>query len=169
MRLSVKPILNTLGKSMPVQFSMDLSDVELGGNFPIREPVTVEGTVRNTAGMLELSLLSRTTLDCVCDRCAKEFRREKKVLFNCLLADEKQNEENDEIVLLENGEFVDVEELARTAFVLEMDTKILCSEDCKGLCPRCGADLNLGPCSCKKELDPRLAVLAKLLQNDDHE
>ncbi|MDY5613643.1 MAG: DUF177 domain-containing protein, partial [Dysosmobacter sp.] len=54
---------------------------------------------------------------------------------------------------------------ARTAFILEMDTKTLCSEDCKGLCPRCGADLNLGPCSCKKEVDPRLAALAKLLEN----
>ena len=46
---------------------------------------------------------------------------------------------------------VDLAELARDAFILDMDTKTLCSEDCKGLCPRCGADLNLGPCSCKKE------------------
>ena len=73
-------------------------------------------------------------------------------------------EENDEIVLLENGQ-VDAGELAREAFILGMDTKTLCSEDCKGLCPRCGADLNVGPCSCKKEVDPRLAVLAKLLEN----
>ena len=73
-------------------------------------------------------------------------------------------EDNDEIVLLEDGQ-VDAGELAREAFVLGMDTKTLCSEDCKGLCPRCGADLNLGPCSCKKDVDPRLAVLAKLLEN----
>ena len=77
-------------------------------------------------------------------------------------------EDNDEIVLLEDGE-VDVGDLARTAFILGMDTKTLCSEDCKGLCPRCGADLNLGPCSCGKETDPRLAVLAKLLENRENE
>lgn len=81
-----------------------------------------------------------------------------------LYAEELQNEEDDEILLLEDGK-VDVGELAREAFILDMDTKTLCSEDCKGLCPRCGADLNLGPCSCKKEVDPRLAVLAKLLEN----
>ena len=75
-----------------------------------------------------------------------------------------QNEEDDEILLLEDGK-VDVGELAREAFILDMDTKTLCSEDCKGLCPRCGADLYLGPCSCKKDVDPRLAVLAKLLEN----
>ena len=73
-----------------------------------------------------------------------------------------------DIVLLEAGT-VDVGDLARTAFLLDMDTKPLCSEDCKGLCPRCGADLNLGPCSCGKETDPRLAVLAKLLENRENE
>ena len=99
----------------------------------------------------------------MCDRCGKAFVQEKDVLFACMLAEELQNEENDEIVLLEDG-MVDVGDLARTAFILDMDTKTLCSEDCKGLCPRCGADLNLGPCSCKKETDPRLAVLAKLLE-----
>ena len=82
-----------------------------------------------------------------------------------MLSDELQDESNVDIVPLEN-DTVDVDELARTAFILEMDTKTLCSEDCKGLCPRCGADLNLGPCSCKKEVDPRLAALAKLLENN---
>ena len=81
-----------------------------------------------------------------------------------MLSEEKQNEDNEDIVLLEQGEFVDAEDLARTAFILGMDTKTLCSEECKGLCPRSGADLNLGPCSCKKDVDPRLAALAKLLE-----
>lgn len=170
MQFSVKPILNTPGKSLPFRFSMDLSDVEFGGRRPVREPVEVQGIVRNTAGVLELELTAETTLDCVCDRCAKEFRRKKEVSYHCLLADERQSEEDDEIVLLQDGEFVDIGDLARTAFILGMDTKFLCSEDCKGLCPRCGADLNLGPCSCKtKEVDPRLAVLAKLLKNNDNE
>ena len=101
-------------------------------------------------------------------QCGKAFLQDKTVPFRCLLAEELQNEGNDEIVLLEDGE-VDVGDLARTAFILGMDTKTLCSEDCKGLCPRCGADLNLGPCSCGKETDPRLAVLAKLLENRENE
>ncbi len=100
----------------------------------------------------------------MCDRCGKNSLQEKAVSYSCILAEELQNEDSDEIVLLEDGQ-VDAGELAREAFILDMDTKTLCSEDCKGLCPRCGADLNLGPCSCKKEVDPRLAVLAKLLEN----
>ena len=164
MLLNVKPILHTPGKRLDFQFELDLSDMEFSGRYPISRPVAVSGEVRNTAGILELTLNARSTLDAVCDRCGKAFVQEKDVLFACMLAEELQNEENDEIVLLEDG-MVDVGDLARTAFILEMDTKTLCSEDCKGLCPRCGADLNLGPCSCKKEVDPRLAALAKLLEN----
>lgn len=164
MLLDVRPILRDPGKSRSFSFEMDLSDVEFAGRYPVSRPVTVEGMVENTAGILDLRLTAKTVLDAVCDRCAKEFSPEKEVSFQCILAEEVQNEENDEIVLLQEGK-VDVGELARTAFILEMDTKTLCSEDCKGLCPRCGVDLNLGPCSCQKEVDPRLAVLAKLLEN----
>lgn len=168
MLLNVKPILHTPGKRMDFQFSMDLSDLEFAGRYPVTQPVEVTGQVRNTADVLELELTARTTLDAVCDRCGKAFPQEKEVTYQCLLAEELQNEDNDEIVLLEDGQ-ADVGDLARTAFILGMDSKTLCSEDCKGLCPRCGADLNLGPCSCQKEVDPRLAVLTKLLENDKKE
>ncbi|WP_300023338.1 DUF177 domain-containing protein [Oscillibacter sp.] len=149
---------------MDFQFELDLSDVEFSGRYPLCNKVAVSGFVRNSADVLDLTMSARTTVDAMCDRCGKEFSQEKEIPYGCMLAEELQNEDNDEIVLLENGE-IDLGDLARTAFILGMDTKTLCSEDCKGLCPRCGADLNLGPCSCKKEADPRLAVLAKLLEN----
>ena len=164
MRLDLKDIIHVPGASKDFQFQLDLSQLEFYGRKPITRPVLAEGCVTNHAGALELTGTARSLLDLACDRCGKEFSREKAVPLDCLLADELEDEENDEIVLLEQDK-VDVGELARTAFILGMDTKTLCSEDCKGLCPRCGADLNLGPCSCKKEQDPRLAVLAKLLEN----
>lgn len=164
MILDVRPILCAPGKTLEFQFQMDLSDVEFEGRYPASRPVETKGLVRNTAGLLELSLSAWTTLDSVCDRCGKEFLQEKEVSYSCMLAEELQNEDSDEIVLLEDGR-VDVGDLARTEFILGMDTKTLCSEDCKGLCPRCGADWSIGPCSCKKEQDPRMAALAKLLEN----
>ena len=164
MLLDVRPLLRTPGKRLDFQFEMDLSDVEFAGRYPVSRPVLVEGQVRNTADILSLDMTARSTLDAVCDRCGKEFLLEKEVSFSCALSDEVQNEDNLDIVLLEEGS-VDVGDLARTEFILEMDIQTLCSEDCKGLCSRCGADLNLGPCSCKKEVDPRLAALAKLLEN----
>ena len=164
MILDVTSVLHTPGGRLPFQFSMDLSDLEFGGRYPVSRPVAVEGEVRNSADVLTLTLTASATLDAVCDRCGKAFSQEKEVPYSCMLAEELQNEDSDDIVLLEAGK-VDAGELARTAFVLGMDTKTLCSEDCKGLCPRCGANLNDGPCGCQKEPDPRLAVLAKLLEN----
>ena len=164
MVIDVRPILHTPGRRLDFQFDLDLSGLEFDGRTPISRPVAVTGVIRNTAGLLELSLTAQTTLDAVCDRCGKEFPLEKEVTYCCMLAEELQNEDSDEIVLLEDGK-ANAGELARTAFILGMDSKTLCSEDCKGLCPRCGADLNLGPCSCKKEPDPRLAALASLLEN----
>lgn len=164
MLIDVKPILHTPGKCLAFQFALDLSDAEFFGRYPVSRPVAVSGEVRNTAGLLELELTAETTLDAVCDRCGRAFPLEKSVPFRCMLAESLENGEYDGIELLENG-MTDAGELARTAFILGMDGKTLCSEDCKGLCPRCGADLNLGPCSCKKEPDPRLAALAKLLEN----
>ena len=165
MLIDVRQILHNPGKRLDFQFELDLSDLDFNGRCPAKDPVTVSGSVRNSADVLTLEMTAETTLDAVCDRCGKEFRQNKSVPYSCVLAEEVQNEDNDEIVVLENGK-VDAEDLARTAFILDMDTKTLCSEDCKGLCLRCGADLNLGPCSCKKEVDPRLAALAKLLENN---
>ena len=61
------------------------------------------------------------------------------------------------------GTEIDLDEILVTNFVLDMETKFLCREDCKGLCPKCGKNLNLGPCGCGKEIDPRFAVLEQLL------
>ncbi len=164
MRLDLRNIIHVPDASKPFQFQMDLSDLEFYGQHPITRPIHVEGSVTNHAGALVLEGTASSLLDLTCDRCGKAFSREKTVPLNCLLATELEDEENDEIILLEGSE-VDLDEVAGTAFVLAMDTKNLCSEDCKGLCAKCGANLNDGPCGCKPEVDPRLAALAQLLDD----
>ena len=166
MHLNVNRILHTPGASQDFHFEMDLSELDFGGMYPVVRPVVVDGQVRNQAGVLHCELQADTTLRSVCARCAKEFDESKCVFFSCILAEEKQEEENEDIVVLEKDE-VDLAELARTAFILDMDTISLCSEDCEGLCPGCGVNLNEEPCRCKKQVDPRLAALAKLLQQDE--
>ena len=164
MRLDLREIIHVPDASKPFRFQMDLSQLEFYGKHLITRPVQVEGSVTNHAGALVLEGKASSLLDLTCDRCGKEFSREKVVPLNCLLATELEDAENDEIVLLDGTE-VDLDELAQTAFILAMDTKNLCSEDCKGLCAKCGADLNFGPCGCRPEVDPRLAALAQLLDD----
>jgi uncharacterized protein len=60
---------------------------------------------------------------------------------------------------------IDTEDIVRNQIILNIPMKPLCSEDCKGLCPICGTDLNEFNCECsKKEIDPRLAVLETFLR-----
>ena len=61
-----------------------------------------------------------------------------------------------------DGETIDLEPLFREQFVLAIPFAPLCREDCKGLCPQCGIDLNSGTCTCEKPIDPRLAALKGL-------
>ena len=163
MRLNVNKLLHTPDSTRDFRFSLDLSELEFGGNTPVTEPVNVEGCVRNKAGVLLCDMTAHTTLHCICDRCLAPFTMEKTVPYSCVLAQEKQFEEDEDIVLVENDE-VDLGDLARSALILDMDTKFLCDEECKGLCPGCGVNLNFEACHCKKEVDPRLAKLAQLLE-----
>ena len=164
MKLNLRDIIHVPGGSIPFDFQMDLTQLEFYGEYPVAEPVAVKGIVRNMAGALQLEGIASSNLHLTCDRCGKAFTREKAVPLDTLLATELEDEENDEIVLLEGNE-VDLDEVAGTAFILEMDTKNLCSDNCKGLCAKCGANLKNGPCGCRPEVDPRLAALAQLLDD----
>ena len=65
------------------------------------------------------------------------------------------------------GEEVDLSPLVHEQTILALPTRPLCREDCRGLCARCGANLNAGPCSCPADTtDPRLRVLRTLLRSD---
>ena len=166
MRFHLKEILHVPGASLPFESQLDLSDLDFYGERPFAHPIVIHGTVRNMAGALMLEGSADTTLELVCDRCLKPFRQELRLPVSTLLAETLEDEENDEIVLLEDGA-VDLDEVFTTALVLSMDSKHVCAEDCKGLCATCGADLNQGPCGCRKEIDPRLAALAQLLDKDE--
>jgi len=165
MRLDLKDIIHTPDASKAFQFQMDLSQLDFYGRKPVTRPVLAQGSVTNHAGALVLEGTVRSVLDLACDRCGKEFSREKAVSLDSLVAQELEDEENDEIILLD-GTVLDLDEVVTTAFVLAMDTKNLCSDDCKGLCAGCGVNLNEEPCRCRPEVDPRLAALAQLLDKE---
>ena len=166
MLLSLTRIIHTPGGVVPFSFSLDFSQMDFGGICPATEPVHAEGQVRNEAGVLLLTGELSTTLHCVCDRCASPFLREYSQKVEAVLVTELAHEENeDDWTFLLQGDDVDLDEIMSTAFVLNLDSKMLCSPDCKGLCASCGKNLNEGKCDCTKEPDPRLAVLKQLLKN----
>jgi uncharacterized protein len=165
MRLGLSEIIDCPGASLPFSVSVDLSDLRYGNSFPVTQPVQAKGQVRNTAGVLVMTGLIETTIFGVCDRCASDFSREVAFPIDVVLVTELANEENeDEWVFPLEGDSADLEDIVRTVFVLNLDSKLLCKDDCQGLCCRCGKNLNDGPCGCQKELDPRFAALKQLLE-----
>ena len=165
MLLGLSKIIDCPGASVPFETSVDLSDLRYGTSYPVSEPVLATGTVRNTAGVLMMTGSITTCIHGICDRCASEFDREIDFPIDVVLVTELANEENeDEWVFPLEGDSADLDDIVRTVFVLNLDSKLLCDEDCKGLCCHCGKNLNDGPCSCQKELDPRFAALKQLLE-----
>ena len=165
MLLGLSKIIDCPGAAVPFETSVDLSDLRYGTSYPVSEPVLATGTVRNTAGVLMMTGSITTCIHGICDRCASEFDRDIDFPIDVVLVTELANEENeDEWVFPLEGDSADLDDIVRTVFVLNLDSKLLCDEDCKGLCCRCGKNLNDGPCSCQKELDPRFAALKQLLE-----
>ena len=166
MRLDLGTIIHQPGGVVPFSMVSDFSDMEFGGSFPASDPVRAKGQVRNEAGVLVLTAALDTTLHCVCDRCAAAFDRPFHLDMEAILVQELMHAQNeDEQTFLLEGDTADLDEIVTTAFVLNMDSKFLCREDCKGLCSTCGKNLNDGPCDCRPEPDPRLAVLSQLLKD----
>ena len=164
MLLGLSKIIDCPGASVSFSTSVDLSDLRYGTSYPVSEPVLASGTVRNTAGVLVMTGSVTTTIHGVCDRCAANFDRDLNFPINVVLVTELADEEDeDEWVFPLEGDSADLEDIVRTVFVLNMDSKLLCKPDCKGICCRCGKNLNEGPCNCQKELDPRFAALQQLL------
>ena len=164
MLLDLRRIIASPG-SVPFSYESDISDMHFDSVSEFLTPLRAEGRVVNSADVLTLTATLNVKMLCVCDRCGTEYELEKALEFTAKLAEELEDEENPDIYLVVDGK-VDLDEVILTAFVLDMDTKFLCSEDCPGLCQQCGKPLRDGPCGCKKDIDPRLAVLGQLLNDN---
>lgn len=164
MLLDVSKLKNAPGSTLPFEVSLDLSELRFG-EVCAERPVTAVGSVRNTAGVFLLDGTLTAELRGPCDRCGKETVKTVCYPLKAVLAEtlEDERDEAPDLFLLMDGQ-ADLDEIVTNCYVLQMDSKFLCREDCRGLCPRCGRDLNLGDCCCKPEPDPRLAVLKQLLQ-----
>jgi len=152
----------------------DLVADALDGEEPRRCEADVD--VRKNEQRVHLDGRLALDLDLPCSRCLEpvtvgQARDIHAVLLLKLADDEGEvelaDDQLDESYL--DGDVIDVPELIREQVLLSLPPKPLCSEDCKGLCPGCGADLNHEECSCDgPPLDPRLAPLANLKIEQDN-
>lgn len=164
MIIDLESVFNVEGLSTALDYEIDMSGEELDGVYPFTSPVRVVGEVSNRAGIVELSADVDLVLDMPCSRCARQVKIPVFVPVDHTLVRELGNGENDELILVEELMF-NVDSLIREDIFLGLPQKLLCSEECKGLCPKCGKNLNEGSCDCKPDIDPRLEALAALIDD----
>ncbi len=164
MIIDLESVFNVEGMSVDISHEADYSAEELDGVFPFTAPVCISGRVANETGIVTIDADVSLELKIPCSRCAREFTMPLDIPVFHTLVREVANEDNDELICVSDSQF-DVDPLIKEDVFLSLPFKFLCSEDCKGLCPKCGRNLNDGPCSCEPETDPRLDVLRQLLDN----
>lgn len=154
--LDLKKLLD--GSVPSVDFSVSLDECDFVEDVTECSFVA-NGTVTNHSGVIVLEGVVKPELKVTCARCGKEFSYSEPIKLQAKITDKLANEDDEEFVLLQDFA-LDVDELVRSAIILEMPSRFLCKEDCKGLCPKCGCDLNEGSCKCDlKDRDPRWDVL----------
>jgi len=164
MLLDLREIIGVPGGKVSFDFEPDMSEAASGSISRIKKPARAAGNVTNSAGVLTFSANVDATCVCVCARCLKEFEYPVHKVISANLTEGGEGENPDGYFL--QGDKVDADEVVVTEFILDMDDTLLCKGNCAGLCQSCGVDLNTELCNCKKEIDPRLAILGQLLDNE---
>ncbi len=163
-----EPFAHTYG---PAEVELDEEGARLVSD------AAVEGSATRKGEQVRLRGTIKTEVELLCDRCAAPQRTPLAVEFDTsFIPQEVEAGKQENVELLPEdlglsayeGGAVDLDELVREQILLALPSRHLCGEDCKGLCQKCGANLNEGHCSCEQgETDPRWAALADFKNRDE--
>ncbi len=163
MIIDVSPVLR--GETSFLKFEYEMSDLPEIPDVSFTGDCKVEGNVDNRAGYMTISLRATLPYASSCARCLEEITGVFETNVDMPLASQGtlSDEDTDDYIIIVNNS-IDCDLMVSEAVMLEFPMRLLCKEDCEGLCDVCGKNLNYGKCSCnKKEIDPRLEILTKLL------
>ncbi len=149
--LKLKELFDVEGKVLNVDYQLSPEKLSYC-SWDFKTPVFIKGEACNRAGIVTLCYTSSFTLDHVCDRCLSEFEREYNFTFNYTLV-QKLNDPDKEGYIECGDNMLNMDELAASDLLVSLSEKVLCKEDCKGLCIKCGKNLNEGDCDCVFEED----------------
>ncbi len=173
MKLDLRPLLSGEKKELAFSFTLvpDVVEDPMSSLYRVTfpSPLSCNGTVVNNAGYMRMSLCVSAGYTAFCSRCLTpvsgefSYHLEKTVVPSGMLSNISEDEADD-YAIIHDG-FLDMDDELLELLELEFPQKLLCREDCKGLCPHCGADLNHEACTCKNDdIDPRMAPLRALYE-----
>jgi uncharacterized protein len=149
--------------------SLQATPAEVGLDSRFTKQLQIEATFQKTSRHLYMQVEIKSGGVFTCDRCLEEFQQEVSSGYGVMFVTDQDALPGDgeEVqVISPDSTHVDLAEDVRQFVLLGLPQKLLCREDCAGLCPTCGSNLNLGKCDCKnEETDSRLSELQKILKN----
>ncbi len=150
MKINLKQLFSIPGESKDIDYGIEAEELADIKGVRFNSPVSVKGRIYNKAGIVHLVYTLDAELLVTCDRCLKEMMRSYH--FDCdHIVVPSVSGDNDEYIVAD-GESIDLNEIAVTDLLLDLPTKTLCKDDCKGLCMICGCDLNESVCEHQTEV-----------------
>lgn len=150
MQLDLKKLFDGVEMSLPFSYGLDLSQFEQWGEKPFQTPVLIQGSAQNQAGIISVTYTAEYTLSASCGRCLEPVVRKQQHSFTHTVLCKLNQQKNDDFIVVEDG-ILDLDSLAQDDIFLELPIRMLCTEDCKGLCPQCGCNWNKQTCTCQPD------------------
>ncbi len=169
-RLSLEKVKRSAGDIAEFEFRECVKELELKGEkLRFTGPLEVRGQVENLGNRIfHVEGTVKASIQDLCYRCLAETQVNLNVDFSLKFSERPVDPEAEgEDFILFTGDEIDLKPYIINEIILNWPARVLCRPDCKGLCPRCGTNLNITTCNCGGEgLDPRMAVLEQLLKKD---
>ena len=168
MQIRLTDIADSEGKCIKLVPELESERIKFKtGDFPIIEKSPVNLQITNTGNkVLELVGDGSIVVGIPCDRCLEQVNVE--ISYNIERKLDMKQSDDDRVRDLDENDYVtgmdlDVDRLVYLEVLMNWPLKILCKDDCKGICSRCGKNLNEGPCECAEEpKDPRMAAISDI-------
>ncbi len=159
MKFNIASVLKNEGTAMALNGEISPGKLMyLGNTFDFTRPVVLEASIRNIGGTLELNGRLRGEYNSLCDKCGCDVVGKLDVEIDETIDSEFQDLDGECFEV--NGTVLDISGLVNALIWGNLPMKLLCREDCKGLCSICGCNLNETTCDCDHTVyDPRLAIL----------
>lgn len=166
MKIDVSKIVKSEGASLEFCEEISFGSITFNGQeYPFTSPAKAEGVIKNNGGTLYLEANVHTEFLTYCSRCLKPLNESFDFTVNECFTSDEISSDSEMLPIISNT--VDLKGAVEDNFCTSIPFVFLCNEDCKGLCPVCGKDLNGGACGCESDdIDPRLAGLKAFLKND---
>jgi uncharacterized protein len=168
MLINLSKFLASNDISLKIDESYIIDDKDFVEETHLNGPVVFSGQFFKVEDSILLTGTLKYTCDEQCARCLKEYRNTVEANVEALVVKDLSEDDIDseQLKIVEEDGCVNLDEAIKQTIYLSMPMKSICKEDCKGICPNCGVNLNIEECKCKKDLtDPRFEKLKDLLKD----